>query len=96
MTFNQLFLLVGFQMRVGEFFCIPSFLFLPLSASCILHACFGLAFRRPFLFLFINFSVRLPIKKIFINVEIVLAYFMLKAPHKLIFVLVILCHLKGQ
>ena len=51
-------------MRVGEFFCIPSsFLFLPLSASCILHACFGLAFRRPFLFLFINFSVRLPIKK---------------------------------
>ena len=43
-------------------FCIPSsFLFLPLGASCILPICFELAFRRPFLFLYIKFSVHLPI-----------------------------------
>ena len=50
-------------MRVGEFFSIPSsFLFLPLCSSCILSVSFGLAFRHPFLFLFIKFSMYLPIK----------------------------------
>ena len=64
-------------MRAGEIFCIPSsFLFLPLGASYILLVCFGLAFERLFLFLYIKFSVHLPIKKIILSCDII-EYFLL-------------------